>query len=57
MAYPMLKGVGVFQLEIRRNMKAAIEYFRLHVWPPVSFVVYLCVEGIVIYSLYRIVTK
>jgi hypothetical protein len=36
-------------------MKTLINGVRLHVLPTLSFLVYLCVEGALLYGLYRVI--
>jgi hypothetical protein len=38
-------------------MKTTINYIRSQVLPPLSFGLYLCVEGAVVYWLYRAIAK
>jgi len=38
-------------------MKDAIEYIRLQIIPPVSFGMFLAVEGVVLYGLFRAIVQ
>jgi hypothetical protein len=51
LAQPLLNSAYV------QSMKCAIDYIKLQVVPPVSFGLFLAIEGIVLYGLFRAIVQ